>query len=484
MTNFLKNQIIKEIAISLIILAIYHLLLMVPLPFINLSEFNTISESFGSLFFGNDHFSHIAITTLGIMPFVSAYLMVEILSLFIPFLKKHRGGDYYGRNVLLKYALILTFVLSVIQGKFIIQGLEGMVSPSGIPILVLTNNLQFFALLSTLVATVFLILYLADIVTKHGIGNGISLLILSGICVEIIENISFFFDHTSKIQLNFFYVILFSLIAFFLFMLIPILLLKTSSSIPLQHKYNESPVNFFKLSSCLSGKVAIGHATSILMLPITLMSFRGGLEPITRSLEPGTFGYYFLSCILVVFLSYFFGWLFLHPKGRFKTLKVWGWYSQKTHQDNIGIIKQKFLFMNLPWSLFLCGVAILPSIAISGFNIPFYIGGSSLFIVAVLSLDIASRFKLWNENVRVRTIKIAEFQDLHYATMIKNHLQDENIKFYLQGYYHRHLLYFFGPYIPINLMVPAFEKNRASALITRYYGELGLIKVEKPCQAV
>ena len=94
-------------------------MLMVPLPFINLSEFNAISESFGSLFFDNDHFSHIAITALGIMPFVSAYLMVEILSLFIPFLKKHRGGDYYGRNVLLKYALILTFFLSVIQGKFI-----------------------------------------------------------------------------------------------------------------------------------------------------------------------------------------------------------------------------------------------------------------------------------------------------------------------------------------------------------------------------
>jgi len=205
----------------------------------------------------------------------------------------------------------------------------------------------------------------------------------------------------------------------------------------------------------------------------------GGFESIAESFSPGTFGYYFFSCILVLLLSYFFGWLFLHPKRRFETLETWGWNLQEAHQKDIESIKRKFFIMNLPWSLFLCGVVILPSFVISGFNVPFYLGGSSLFIVAFLSLDIMARFKLWNEGVSVKTIKIAEFQDLHYATMIKNHLKDENIKFYLQGYYHRHLLYFFGPYIPINLMVPAFEKDRSSELITRYYGGLGLIKNEK-----
>ena len=103
MNNLFKNQISKEIIISIAVITAYQLLGKVPLPFINLSELNALSGSFGSLIFGDDFFGHFSIVALGIMPFVSAYVMVEICSLFIPFLKKHRGGDYYGRKVLKKY---------------------------------------------------------------------------------------------------------------------------------------------------------------------------------------------------------------------------------------------------------------------------------------------------------------------------------------------------------------------------------------------
>jgi len=112
MENIFKNQLFKEIIITLAVITAYHLLGKVPLPFINYSE---LSGSFRV---------NISIVALGIMPFVSAYMMVEICSLFIPFLKKHRVGDYYGRKVLDKYALILTFFLGVIQSNSIIQDLE------------------------------------------------------------------------------------------------------------------------------------------------------------------------------------------------------------------------------------------------------------------------------------------------------------------------------------------------------------------------
>ena len=467
MENIFKNQFFKEIIITLAVITAYHLLGKVPLPFVNHCELNALTGSFK----GN-----ISIAALGIMPFVSAYMMVEICSLFIPFLKKHRAGDYYGRKVLDKYALILTFFLGVIQSYSIIQGLEGMSSPSGVPILVLKDKLEFLALQFTLVATVFLLLYLAEIATKHGIGNGISLLILSGISFSAFDNVSKFINHVSGIDVNFLCVSIVSIIVFISFVLIPIYLLKATCIIPLKHKSDEYPSNFLKLSSCLSGKVAIGYATSLLMLPATLLSFMGGFETLARLFYPHSFGYYLFSCIFVVLLSYLLGWLFLYPQRRFETLRNWGWNSPGTLQDSIEFIKRKFLIMNLPWSLFLCGVIILPSIAITSFNMPFYLGGSSLLIIAFLTLDIVSRFKLWNENIHEKTFKLAEFQDLHHATMIKNHLKSENIKFYLQGYYHRHLLYFFGPYIPVNLMVPVFEKERTSIIINRYYGGLGIIE--------
>jgi preprotein translocase subunit SecY len=471
-----KNQIIKELLISISLIAVYRLMLMIPMPFIDLKEFNSFSETIGGLFIDNDYLSHISITAMGIMPFVSAYLMVEIFSLILPFLKKHRTGEYRGRKILKTYALGLTLILSLVQGYFIIHGLKGMLSPSGVPILTLSNNLQFLALLATLVTAVFVLLFLAEMVTRYGVGNGISLLILSGTCFSLFDNVLKFIDHTNELQQNFFCVVVFAVVVIFLFIFIPIVLVKTTYTIPLKHSSDESSSDFLKLSSCLSGKEVIGYATSLLMLPATIFSFMGGFESFATSLQPGSFAYYFFSCILVIFLSYIFGWLFLSPIKRFKTLKLWGWSLEGNQSFLTDSMKQKFLFMNLPWTIFLCAVLVLPSITITGFNIPFYLGGASLIVVAVISLDVVSRFRLWHENVYDKTYKIAEFQDLYHATMIKNHLVRENIKFYLQGYYHRHLLYFFGPYIPINLMAPAYETDRVIELITRYYGGLGLKK--------
>jgi len=484
MANLLKNQTAKEIGISLAVITAYQFLAQIPMPFINLSELNSSANTLWSQVAGGNFLAHFSIVALGIMPFVSACVLVEICSLFIPFLKKHRGGDYKGRKVLQKYSLILTCILSAVQAKFIIQGLHGMLSVSGIPILVLNNNLQFFALLFTLVATVFVFLFLAELSTRYGAGNGISLLILSGICLSMFGNIKKFFVHTSEIQLNFFYVILFSTIIFFIFVFIPIFLLRFSCSIPFKHRSDQSFSSYFKFNSCLSGKEAIAYTTSILMLPVTLMSFFGRSEPLASSFYPGTLVYYFFSCVFVILLSYLFGWLFLHPKRRLATLEKWGWSPHETQNNSFDFIKRKFFIMNLPWSLFLCVVLIIPSIVISGFNVPFYLGGSSVFIMAFISLDFISRFKFLSTNGHEKTYKVAELQDVHHATMIKNHLRNEGIIFHLQGYYHRHLLYFFGPYIPINLLVPLFEKDRVSEIINRYYGGLGLIKKDncvQPC---
>ncbi len=474
MIKLLQNQLAKEIIVSLAILIAYQFLLKIPLPFLDMASLSSWSGKLGSEFLGDNFFENFSITSLGLMPFISSCLIIEISSLFVPFLKRHRNGNYSGRIVLKKYALILTFFISVTQSISIIHGLESMVSPSGLPILEISNPLQFIAIVSTQVASVYFILYLAELVTKHGIGNGISLLILSGSCLGLLGNVSRFFYQTNNIQQNFFYVMVFAVIFLLLSIFIPIYLLRSSYAIPLIHNTDNFFTNYFKLSSCLSGKEAIGYASTLLMLPATFISFGGYFETSVWLLLPGTLSYYVGLCVMVLLLSYVLGWLFIYPKKRFRTLEQWGWKTNIRTIDQA--IKQKFLYLNLPWSLFLCGIVILPSIVITGFDIPFYLGGSSIFIIAFLCLDILSRIKLWKSNVMVKTFKIAEFHDVHHATMIKNHLNHLNINFYLQGYYHRHLLYFFGPYIPINLMIPSFEKDRVSEIINRYYGGLGLVE--------
>lgn len=470
-----KSQIAKEIAISLAVVTAYQFLVNIPMPFIDLSEFNTSSNSMQAFIVGDNFLDYFPIVALGIMPFLSASVLVEICSLFVPFLKKHRGGHYKGRKALRSYALILTVIFSIVQAKFIIQGLSGMLSPSGTPFLVLGSNLQYLALLFTLVATVFVLLFLAEISMRYGVGNGISLLIFAGICSSLFGDAERFFAFTNGIERNFFYLLLFSTIIFFAFIFLSIFLLKLTYSIPFKHSSDQTFSRYFKLNSCLSGKEPISYASSLLMLPVTLLSFMGGFEVLSQSLNPGTFGYSFFLCVFVVLFSYLFGWLFFHPKRRLATLEKWGWSLPETEQDSLYSIKRKFILINLPWSLFLCVILIVPSIAISGFNVPFYLGGASLITIGFIGMDFVSRFKFLSLNGQEQIHNIAEFQDIHFATMIKNHLKSEGVVFYLQGYYHRHLLYFFGPYIPINLQIPLSEKERVSELINRYYGGLGLI---------
>jgi preprotein translocase subunit SecY len=472
----MKSQILKEFFISLAVITIFQLLGKIPLPFINLSELMSLSEIFGGIGTNTELYSNFTLILLGIMPYVSACLIVEFCSLSLPFLKKHRGGDYIGRKILHKYSLALTVILILIQGTYLIQGMVQLQSPSGIPVLEITNNLEFIALLCTMTAAVFIVLLLAEISTKHGIGNGISLIILSGFTLNIGNSIPQFFSQTAQIPLNFFHTILLSILVALSFLFIPIVLLKTSFALPLIHKSDEKITSHFQINACLSGNKAIGVSTSILTVPFTLLYFMEDFSSLGNIFEPGTIGYFCALSILVFFLSYLLAWLFFHPERRLDTLHTWGWSSPENHPSPIEVIRQKSILIHLPWAICLCCIAILPNLVITGSSIPFYLGGASIVIIAFIGLDLIARVKLWIDGMHEKTYKLAEFQDVHYARMIKNHLLNENIHFYMQGYYHRHLLYFFGPYIPINLMVPLHEKRRTLKILNRYYGNLGLVE--------
>jgi hypothetical protein len=136
------------------------------------------------------------------------------------------------------------------------------------------------------------------------------------------------------------------------------------------------------------------------------------------------------------------------------------------------LLKQVFIY-NLPWTAFLCVLAIAPHILISKLNVPFYVGGTSTLLIVAISLDIFDRFNFLNSKIQ-QPVKIAEFHDVYDAAMIKNHLKARGILCHIQGYYHRHLLYFFGPYIDMSLMVSVEDQGPAKELIRNYYGRLGL----------
>ena len=128
----LKPPFLVSIIITVVLVLIYRLGVQIQIPFINTEAAREVFKTF--IYFGPGYIGRFSIFSLGLMPYVSAYLLVEICSLFIPFLKKLRIGDYAGRQKLKKIALLLTLPLGVLQGSGIISGLTEMSAPGGVRI--------------------------------------------------------------------------------------------------------------------------------------------------------------------------------------------------------------------------------------------------------------------------------------------------------------------------------------------------------------
>lgn len=166
MTNFVKNRIVKEALVSLVIVTVYQVLTRIPAPFVSLAGLSDLSQSFDHVI-GRGFFEDFSIVALGIMPYISSCILVEIGSLFLPFLKKYRKGDYYGRVIIRRYALWLTLFLSIVQGMLLVNGLEKMILSSGESVLTLEDNVQRMALIWSMVAPVFLIFFLGACRTQR-----------------------------------------------------------------------------------------------------------------------------------------------------------------------------------------------------------------------------------------------------------------------------------------------------------------------------
>ena len=155
-----------------------------------------------------------------------------------------------------------------------------------------------------------------------------------------------------------------------------------------------------------------------------------------------------------------------------------GWQFSDPDNDIKKYLLRKLFIYNLPWTLFLCALAIIPGILITSADIPFYVGGASLYIVVAISMDVIDRYRFHRKTQSGELVKIAEFHDIYDAAMIKKHIDSQGVRTHLQGYYHRLLYYFFGPYIDISLIVAKKDVEFCEDLLLRYHDGLGLVRTK------
>ncbi len=399
----------RRILFTFLLLAVYRIGVYIPTPGIDNAAFLAMFEQAkGSMFglfdmFAGGAFSHFSIFALGIMPYISSSIILQLLTVAVPHLERLSKEGETGRRKITQYTRYGTVLLSVIQGSAIAVGLQQMAGPNGAPI-VLQAGLSFIIMtVLTLTAGTAFIMWLGETITEKGIGNGISLIIFAGIVCRLPAAIGSTWSLFSAGELNFF-VLLFIVILMIAVIGWIVFMEGGQRRIPVQYakrivgrKMYGGQTTHLPLKINSAGVIPPIFASSVIMFPATIGTFatQGWIKDIAGYLRPGTIGYESLYVAFIFFFCFFYTAVTFKPDDVADNMKKFGGYVPgirpgKKTAEYIEDILEKLTFSG---AIYVSIVCVLPSVLITQLNIPFYFGGTSLLIVVGVAMDTASQIE-------------------------------------------------------------------------------------------
>ena len=399
----------KRILVTFALLAVYRVGAHVPTPGIDTvalaAFFEQAKGSLLGLFdmFAGGALSNLSVFALGIMPYISASIILQLLTIAVPHLEKLSKEGEAGRKKIIQYTRYGTVVLSIIQGFGIAVGLENMAGPTGASIVIDPGwGFRLMTMLTLTAGTAF-IMWLGEQITERGIGNGISLIIFAGIVCRGPEAIVNTFRLLSTGEMGIFIILflvvmMISVVGFIVFM-------ETGQRrIPVQYakrvvgrKMYGGQSTHLPLKINTSGVIPPIFASSIIMFPATIANFipHPWMKMVADSLVPGRVVYELLYVAFIIFFCYFYTAVTYNPVDVAENLKKYGGFVPgirpgKKTADYIDEVLTRLTFSG---AIYVSAVCVLPSILISYFNVPFYFGGTALLIVVGVALDTAGQIE-------------------------------------------------------------------------------------------
>ena len=407
--NILKiPELKKRIIISFLLLGVYRIGVHVPTPGINSDALASFfAQARGTLFGLFDMFTggaleRFSVFALGIMPYISASIILELLSVVIPYIGRLKKEGESGRKKIIQYTRYGTVLLSLIQGFGIAIGLRQMES-GGMPIVTETSWTFIPMTMITLTAGTAFIMWLGEQITERGIGNGISLIIFAGIVARLPGAFgnTIRLIRTGELQV----LLIFALLAFMVVVVGFIIFMETGQRrLPVQYakrivgrRIYGGQSTHLPLKINTSGVIPPIFASSILMFPLTITQFMPKtwmeaypwLKKVLGSLGMGSILYNMLYVAFIIFFCYFYTAIVFNPDDVAENMKKFGGYipgirpGKKTAEYIDRILSR----ITLGGALYVSAVCVLPSILIGRFNVPFYFGGTALLIVVGVALD-------------------------------------------------------------------------------------------------
>lgn len=393
----------KRILFTLGLLIVYRVGVHVPTPGIDgtaLASFFAGKE--GTLLGLFDMFSggaleRLSVFALGIMPYISASIILQLLTVTIPHLERLSKEGEQGRKKITQYTRYGTILLSIIQGFGISIGLESMSSPGGAPVVIHPGWEFRIMTVMTLTAGTAFIMWLGEQITERGIGNGISLIIFAGIIVRMPNAIGNTFRLLSTGEMGIFPVII----------LLVLMIMVVGFIIYMEQGQRRIPVQYAKrvvgrkmyggqsthlpLKVNTSGVIPPIFASSIIMFPATIASFITipWMQSLASAVRPGNIVYESLYVGFIFFFCYFYTAVTFNPADVADNMKKQGGYIPgirpgKRTADHIDRVLTR---ITLGGAIYVSAVCVLPSILITKFNVPFYFGGTALLIVVGVAID-------------------------------------------------------------------------------------------------
>ena len=398
----------RKILFTLALLVVVRIGAQIPIPGINpdalLSAMETYQDTFVGFFnvFTGGAFAQAALFGLGIMPYISVSIIIQILQTTLPYFQRLAREGESGRAKITQITRYGTVVLAFVQSIGIVFLLETLVSPGGIPV-VLDKGLMFrFTAIVCITTGTMLLLWLGEKITEHGIGNGISLIIMVGILAgfpNVFQGELVLLENGTRGILS---ELALALLFFFLVMLI-ILVQQGIRKVPIQYarrvigrKIYGGQSTYLPLKINTAGVIPIIFAQSIILIPGTIATFAGESAMQSSFMSWFAMDHWFSNlcfALLIVFFTYFYTALQFDPNQVSSTLKQQGGFipGVKPGRKTAEFIENILTRVTFPGACFLGFIALMPYFLQQFMELDYayssFFGGTSLLIIVGVGLD-------------------------------------------------------------------------------------------------
>ncbi len=397
------SDIRRRILITVGMIAIFRFGSHIPVPGVNTSVlavyFAQMRGSVLGLFdmFVGGNLGRATIFALGIMPYISSSIIFQILGATIPYYQRLTKEGEEGRRKMTQHTRYLTVFIAALQALSFSIWLSNL-SVGGAPVLPYSGFFVKFSIITTMTAGTIFLMWLGELITEHGIGNGISLLIMFGILARFPQQMLQLWRMLSSGALSYTFSFIFFVFAILVVAAV-VLITQGQRRIPIQYakrvvgrKVYGGQATHLPLNVNSAGVIPIIFAQSALMLlPSFANFFKGKIwaDWIINLLSPNGLLYNILFVLLIVMFAYVYTAIVINPQELAGNLKKYGGFIPgiRPGGQTANYIDKVISRITLPGALFFASIAVLPVILRNRFNLPFYFGGTSIIIVVGVALD-------------------------------------------------------------------------------------------------